>query len=125
MSLGHVESGPTLDTSVLNLKYTGGQACPHSNGTRTSIIRFKCDKVVSEAPLIFKTSSGLISEWRSLVFLLTQYSRPILISVIEDCVYTFLWLTPVACPLNSTQQDECRVTNSATGPTFSTRFRWA
>lgn len=42
-----------------------------------------------------------------------------LISVIEDCVYNFLWLTPAACPLNSTQQDECRVTNPATGLTFS------
>lgn len=121
MSLGHVESGPALDTSVLNLKYTGGEACPNSKGTRTSIIRFKCDKVVSEAAVIFKPSSGLIPEWRSLVFLLKQDSRPILISAIEDCVYTFLWLTPVACPLNSTQQDECRVTNPATGPTFRAR----
>ncbi|TWW69178.1 cation-independent mannose-6-phosphate receptor isoform X1 [Takifugu flavidus] len=91
VSLGHLESSPTLETSVLNLKYTGGQACPRSKGNRTSIIRFKCDKVDS---------------------------RPILISAIEDCVYTFLWLTPVACPLNSTQQDECRVSNPATGHQF-------
>lgn len=55
----------------------------------------------------------LVSE--SLVFLLSQESRPLLISVIEDCVYTFLWLTPAACPLNSIQQDECRVSNPATG----------
>lgn len=48
VSLGHIESGPTLDTNVLNLKYTGGQACPRTNGTRTSIIRFKCEKVVSD-----------------------------------------------------------------------------
>lgn len=48
VSLGHVESGPTLDRNVLNLKYTGGQACPRTNGNRTSIIRFKCEKVVSE-----------------------------------------------------------------------------
>uniref|UniRef100_H3CWI6 Insulin-like growth factor 2 receptor n=1 Tax=Tetraodon nigroviridis TaxID=99883 RepID=H3CWI6_TETNG len=91
VSLGHVESGPTLDTNVLSLKYTSGQACPHTKGNRTSIIRFKCEKVES---------------------------RPMLISAIEDCVYTFLWLTPVACPLNSTQQDECRVTNPATGYSF-------
>lgn len=56
-----------------------------------------------------------------MVFLLTQEARPILISAIEDCVYTFLWLTPAACPLNSTQQDECRVTNPATGRTFRHR----
>lgn len=56
VSLGHVESSPTLETSVLNLKYTGGQACPRSKGNRTSIIRFKCDKVVSDARLIFKPS---------------------------------------------------------------------
>lgn len=56
VSLGHVESGPTMETSVLNLKYTGGHACPRSKGNRTSIIRFKCDKVVSDARLIFKPS---------------------------------------------------------------------
>lgn len=48
VSLGHVESGPTLDTNVLVLKYTDGQACPRTSGTRTSIIRFKCEKVVSD-----------------------------------------------------------------------------
>lgn len=47
-----------------------------------------------------------------------QDSRPTLISAIEDCVYTFLWLTAAACPLNSTQHDDCRVTNPATGQTF-------
>lgn len=61
----------------------------------------------------------LITDWMSVGFFLTQDSRPILISAIEDCVYTFLWLTPVACPLNSTQQDECRVSNPATGRTFT------
>lgn len=56
VSLGHVESGLTLDTRVLNLKYTGGQACPRSKGNRTSIIRFKCDKVVSDARWIYNPS---------------------------------------------------------------------
>lgn len=50
--------------------------------------------------------------------LLLQDSRPTLISAIEDCVFTFLWLTAAACPLNSTQHDECRVTNPATGPIY-------
>lgn len=47
-----------------------------------------------------------------------QDSRPTLISSIEGCVYTFLWLTAAACPLNSTQHDDCRVTNPATGQTL-------
>lgn len=49
------------------------------------------------------------------VFFFSQDSRPALISALEDCVYTFLWLTAAACPLNSTQHDDCRVTNPATG----------
>lgn len=44
-----------------------------------------------------------------------QDSRPALISSIEECVYTFLWLTAAACPLNSSQHDDCRVTDPATG----------
>lgn len=56
VSLGHVDSSPSLETSVLNLKYTGGQACPRSKGNRTSIIRFKCDKVVSYGRFLFKPS---------------------------------------------------------------------
>lgn len=51
-----------------------------------------------------------------------QDSRPVLVSAIEDCVYTFLWLTAAACPLNSNQHDNCVVTNPATGQTLSARF---
>ncbi|KAM9338794.1 cation-independent mannose-6-phosphate receptor [Symphorus nematophorus] len=94
VSLGQVASGPTWDKSVLKLEYTSGQACrDDSSRNRSSIIRFKCDKDKVE-------------------------SRPTLISVIEDCVYTFLWLTAAACPLDSTQHDDCRVTNPATGHLF-------
>ncbi|XP_072218868.1 cation-independent mannose-6-phosphate receptor isoform X2 [Leuresthes tenuis] len=93
VSLGQVESGPTWDRGVLKLQYTSGQACPDGKRHRTSIIRFKCDKDKVD-------------------------SRPTLISEIEDCVYTFLWLTAAACPLNSTQHDNCRVTNPATGHLF-------
>ncbi|XP_044024917.1 cation-independent mannose-6-phosphate receptor isoform X2 [Siniperca chuatsi] len=93
VSLGQVESGPTWDKSVLKLQYISGQACPDGIRNRSSIIRFKCDKDKVD-------------------------SRPTLISVIEDCVYTFLWLTAAACPLNSTQHDNCRVTNPATGHLF-------
>lgn len=41
-----------------------------------------------------------------------------LISAIQDCVYTFFWLTAAACPLNVTQHDNCMVNNPATGPSF-------
>lgn len=44
VSLGHVTSGPTWDTSVLKLQYSGGQACPDGVRNRSTIIRFKCDK---------------------------------------------------------------------------------
>ncbi|XP_039980957.1 cation-independent mannose-6-phosphate receptor isoform X2 [Xiphias gladius] len=90
VNLGQLESGPTWDGNVLKLQYTSGQACPDGDRSRTSIIRFKCDRDKVD-------------------------SRPTLISVLEDCVYTFLWLTAAACPLNSTQHDDCRVTNPATG----------
>uniref|UniRef100_A0A3Q3IL94 Uncharacterized protein n=1 Tax=Monopterus albus TaxID=43700 RepID=A0A3Q3IL94_MONAL len=92
-SLGQVESGPTWDGNVLKLRYTSGEACPDGSRKRSSIIRFKCDKDKVD-------------------------SRPTRISVIEDCVYTFLWLTAAACPLNSTQHDDCRVANPATGQTL-------
>ncbi|KAL6096173.1 igf2r [Pungitius sinensis] len=93
VNLGQVESGPTWDGNVLKLQYTSGQACPGGGRNRSSIIRFKCDKDKVD-------------------------SRPSLISAIEDCVYTFIWLTAAACPLNSSQHDNCRVTNPATGHLF-------
>ncbi|KAK5852634.1 hypothetical protein PBY51_006486 [Eleginops maclovinus] len=93
VSLGQVESGPTWDRGVLKLQYNSRQACAGGNRNKSSIIRFKCDKDKVD-------------------------SRPTLISAIEDCVYTFLWLTAAACPLNSVQHDNCRVTNPATGHLF-------
>uniref|UniRef100_A0A3Q2ZJ59 Insulin-like growth factor 2 receptor n=1 Tax=Kryptolebias marmoratus TaxID=37003 RepID=A0A3Q2ZJ59_KRYMA len=93
VSLGQVESGPTWDKNVLKLRYTSGQACPDKSRNRTSIIRFKCAKDKVD-------------------------SRPTVISEIEDCTYTFLWLTAAACPLNSVQHNDCRVTNPATGHLF-------
>ncbi|XP_067429257.1 cation-independent mannose-6-phosphate receptor [Thunnus thynnus] len=93
VSLGQLESGPTWDRNVLKLQYTSGQLCPDGVRNRSSIIRFKCDKDKVD-------------------------SRPTLISAIEECVYTFLWLTAAACPLNTSQHDNCRVTNPATGHLF-------
>ncbi|XP_028253968.1 cation-independent mannose-6-phosphate receptor [Parambassis ranga] len=93
VSLGQVESGLTWDRNVLRLDYISGQRCPDGSRNRSSIIRFKCDKDKVD-------------------------SRPTLISEIENCVYTFLWLTAAACPLNTTQHDNCRVANPATGHLF-------
>ncbi|XP_074540826.1 cation-independent mannose-6-phosphate receptor [Halichoeres trimaculatus] len=93
VSLGQVVSGPTSDRNILKLQYSSGQACPDGRRNRTTIIRFKCDKDKVD-------------------------SRPTLISAIEDCVYSFLWLTAAACPLNAVEHDDCRVTNPATGHLF-------
>ncbi|XP_011491456.3 cation-independent mannose-6-phosphate receptor [Oryzias latipes] len=93
LSLGRVESSPQLDGKVLKLQYTSGQPCPDGRRNRSSIIRFKCDKDRVD-------------------------SRPTLISQIQDCVFTFLWLTAAACPLNTTQHGDCRVTNPTTGHLF-------
>ncbi|XP_024119822.2 cation-independent mannose-6-phosphate receptor [Oryzias melastigma] len=93
LSLGQVESGLEPDGNVLKLQYTGGRLCPDRRRNRTSIIRFKCDKDRVD-------------------------SRPMLISEIEDCVFTFLWLTAAACPLNSSMHVGCRVANPTTGHLF-------
>ncbi|XP_077442699.1 cation-independent mannose-6-phosphate receptor isoform X2 [Stigmatopora argus] len=93
VSLGHATDGPTWDRNILRLQYNGGEACPDGVHNKSTIIRFKCDKDKVD-------------------------SQPTFISSIEDCLYTFLWLTPAACPLNSSQHDGCRVTNPATGHLF-------
>lgn len=59
-----------------------------------------------------------VYKWMYVFLSPIQDSRPTLISAIEDCVYTFLWLTAAACPLNGTQHGDCKVTNPATGQTF-------
>ncbi|XP_050994418.1 LOW QUALITY PROTEIN: cation-independent mannose-6-phosphate receptor [Labeo rohita] len=93
VNLGEAEAGPQWDKNNLILKYTNGQACPDKKRNRTTIITFKCDpdKVDSE---------------------------PTRITALEDCVYTFVWSTAAACPLNSTAHGDCKVTNPATGHLF-------
>ncbi|XP_068609541.1 cation-independent mannose-6-phosphate receptor [Brachionichthys hirsutus] len=93
VGLGQVDSGPTWEKGILKLKYISGELCPDKSRKKSSIIRFKCDKDKVD-------------------------SRPILVFAIEDCVYNFFWSTAAACSLNSTQHDECRVTNPATGHLF-------
>lgn len=47
--------------------------------------------------------------------LFAQDSKPELITAIEECIYTFLWVTAAACPLKSNVQNNCSVINPRTG----------
>ncbi|KAG9484081.1 hypothetical protein GDO78_009795 [Eleutherodactylus coqui] len=49
----------------------------------------------------------------------TAASRPQLITMLQDCDYTFLWVTAYACPLTESTHDECRVSNPASGYQFN------
>ncbi|XP_064014257.1 cation-independent mannose-6-phosphate receptor [Pogoniulus pusillus] len=92
-SLGQVVDGPRWENSVSVLKYVNGELCPDGIRRRATILRLKCDENRIE-------------------------SKPELIMAIEDCEYTFLWFTAAACPLKINVQDDCRVTNPATGHLF-------
>ncbi|KAJ8009057.1 hypothetical protein DPEC_G00084890 [Dallia pectoralis] len=91
-SLGETAAAPQWDQNVLLLKYKDGDLCPNGQN-KSTIIRFKCDPDKVD-------------------------SRPTLITSIEECVYTFVWFTAAACPLNSSQHGDCRVSNPATGHLF-------
>ncbi|KAL2081956.1 hypothetical protein ACEWY4_021774 [Coilia grayii] len=93
VSLGEAHTELQWDKSVLVLRYTGGEQCPDKVRKRTAIIRFECVKDKED-------------------------SEPTLITALEDCVYTFLWRTATACPLNASRHGNCRVTNPATGRMF-------
>uniref|UniRef100_A0A4W5NIP0 Insulin-like growth factor 2 receptor n=1 Tax=Hucho hucho TaxID=62062 RepID=A0A4W5NIP0_9TELE len=93
VSLGEAESAPQWDQNILVLKYTNGEMCPGGQRNKSTIVRFKCDRD-------------------------KVASRPTLITAIEECVYTFVWFTAAACPLNSSQHGDCRVTNPVTGHLF-------
>lgn len=56
-----------------------------------------------------------------------QNSRPMFISAVEDCEYTFTWPTPAACPVKRMEHGDCQVTNPATGeaPPLGSRSREA
>nr|XP_054484731.1 cation-independent mannose-6-phosphate receptor isoform X5 [Agelaius phoeniceus] len=92
-SLGEVADGPRWENVTFILKYVNGDLCPDQMRNKTTILRLKCDESRIE-------------------------SKPELITAIEDCEYTFLWFTAAACPLKSSVQNDCRVTNPATGHLF-------
>ncbi|KAI5090811.1 cation-independent mannose-6-phosphate receptor precursor [Silurus meridionalis] len=93
VSLGEAQSEPQWEENALVLKYTDGTTCPAGDRKRSTIIRFKCDRNKVD-------------------------SKPTLITALEDCVYTFVWFTTAACPLNSTEHGDCKVTNPLTGHLF-------
>nr|XP_027309114.2 LOW QUALITY PROTEIN: cation-independent mannose-6-phosphate receptor [Anas platyrhynchos] len=93
VSLGEVADGPRWENGISVLKYINGDQCPDKIRKKTTILRLKCDESRIE-------------------------SKPELIMAIEDCEYSFLWFTAAACPLKSNVQNDCRVTNPATGHLF-------
>nr|XP_013042229.2 cation-independent mannose-6-phosphate receptor isoform X1 [Anser cygnoides] len=93
ISLGEVADGPRWENGISVLKYINGDQCPDKIRKKTTILRLKCDESRIE-------------------------SKPELIMAIEDCEYSFLWFTAAACPLKSNVQNDCRVTNPATGHLF-------
>uniref|UniRef100_A0A8B9Q9A9 Insulin like growth factor 2 receptor n=1 Tax=Apteryx owenii TaxID=8824 RepID=A0A8B9Q9A9_APTOW len=93
ISLGEVADGPQWENGISILKYVNGEQCPDKIRKKTTILRLKCDENRIE-------------------------SKPELITAIEDCEYTFLWFTAAACPLKSNVQNDCWVTNPATGHLF-------
>ncbi|XP_053316140.1 cation-independent mannose-6-phosphate receptor [Spea bombifrons] len=92
-NLGELVEGLRWEKDVLVLKYTNGDLCPDGKRRKTTTLRFKCDEEILD-------------------------SRPQFITALEDCEYTFMWVTALACPLKITSHDKCRVTNPASGHTF-------
>ncbi|XP_018421109.1 PREDICTED: cation-independent mannose-6-phosphate receptor [Nanorana parkeri] len=93
ISLGKPSSSPRWDDGVAVLQYTNGDRCPDGLRNRTATIRFMCD-------------------------LNQVFSKPQLITALDDCEYNFLWITPAACKLKINTHDDCKVTNPATGYLF-------
>ncbi|XP_038659271.1 cation-independent mannose-6-phosphate receptor isoform X2 [Scyliorhinus canicula] len=94
-SLGDVVAGPRWEAhGLLVLQYRNGDLCPDGRRNKTTIIRFKCDKDAIN-------------------------TKPDLITAIQDCEYTFLWFTAVACPVTKNIHNDCVVTNPLTGHLFN------
>ncbi|XP_029327247.1 cation-independent mannose-6-phosphate receptor [Mus caroli] len=93
VNLGKVRDGPQWTDGVTVLQYVDGDLCPDKIRRRSTIIRFTC-------------SENQVN------------SRPLFISAVQDCEYTFSWPTPSACPVKSNIHDDCQVTNPSTGHLF-------
>ncbi|KAM4866079.1 cation-independent mannose-6-phosphate receptor isoform 2-T3 [Thomomys bottae] len=93
VSLGRVGDGPQWSDGVTVLKYTDGDLCPDKIRRKSTTIRFTC----SESQV---------------------NSRPLFVSSVQDCEYTFSWPTAAACPVKRNVHNDCQVTNPSTGHLF-------
>ncbi|KAF6364588.1 insulin like growth factor 2 receptor [Rhinolophus ferrumequinum] len=93
VNLGRVRDGPQWKDGISVLKYTDGDLCPDQIRKKSTTIRFTC-------------SENQVN------------SRPMFISAVEDCEYTFSWPTAAACPVRSNVHGDCKVSNPATGHLF-------
>ncbi|KAK2501049.1 hypothetical protein MC885_011037 [Smutsia gigantea] len=93
VNLGRVRDGPQWRDGMTVLEYADGDLCPDRIRKKSTTIRFTC----SESQV---------------------NSRPMFISAVEDCEYTFSWPTTAACPVRNNTHDDCQVTNPATGHLF-------
>ncbi|KAF7462368.1 cation-independent mannose-6-phosphate receptor [Marmota monax] len=93
VNLGRVRDSPQWRDGVIVLKYTDGDLCPDKIRKKSATLRFTCSE--SQAN-----------------------SRPLFISAVEECEYTFSWPTAAACPVRSSVHDDCQVTNPSTGHLF-------
>ncbi|XP_023074848.1 cation-independent mannose-6-phosphate receptor isoform X1 [Piliocolobus tephrosceles] len=93
VNLGRVRDGPQWKDGIIVLKYVDGDLCPDGIRKKSTTIRFTC-------------SENQVN------------SRPMFISAVEDCEYTFAWPTATACPVQNNEHDDCQVTNPSTGHLF-------
>ncbi|XP_044616685.2 cation-independent mannose-6-phosphate receptor [Equus asinus] len=93
VNLGRVRDSPQWKEGAAVLKYVDGDMCPDQIRRKSTTIRFTC-------------SENQVN------------SRPMFISAVEECEYTFAWPTVAACPVRENVHDNCQVTNPATGHLF-------
>ncbi|ELK09957.1 Cation-independent mannose-6-phosphate receptor [Pteropus alecto] len=93
VNLGRVRDSPQWVDGVAVLKYVDGDSCPDQIRKKSTTIRLTC-------------SENQVN------------SRPMFISAVEDCEYTFTWPTSAACPVRRMEHGDCQVTNPATGHLF-------
>lgn len=94
----------------------GSKACPHPTVMPSERGSWAC-RVCRAASLARGGGMGLPSSTGRVCVncCVAQNSRPLFISAVEDCEYTFSWPTAAACPVQKSVHDDCQVTNPSTG----------
>uniref|UniRef100_A0A5F9C0Z7 Cation-independent mannose-6-phosphate receptor n=1 Tax=Oryctolagus cuniculus TaxID=9986 RepID=A0A5F9C0Z7_RABIT len=93
VNLGRVKDSPQWKDGITTLKYVDGDPCPDGIRRKSTTIRFTCSENQAN-------------------------SRPLFISAVEDCEYTFSWPSASACPVKNNVHEDCQVTNPSTGHLF-------